>query len=460
MLAYFLAIDVGTTAIKFTVIHDGLVQAVHQEQVISYQEGLAHFQRAAEILMQVKKGILALPKKIRAQISGLGFSTAMHSLMPVVNGSTPDKIFLWSDQQSGACLKNFKEKNPELAEKFYLKTGTPIHAMSPFAKILFFQAAKTYGAEVAWYGIKEWLLYNFCGAYYLDYSVASATGLFNLAEKTWDAEILAYLGVDMAQLATLVDTTATFSLTAALSTELGLTQQPQVLAGASDGCLAAYASFIATRLPDSLTIGTSGAVRKVSSTPLLKAAGQNFCYYLQANQYVVGAPTNNGGNILAWGQQQFFPHEDFYQSLNGYLKETTPGAHGLRFFPYVYGERAPFWSNEKSAEFRGFTPQVTRSDLARSLVEGVLMNLKVLQQMVGETKALSLSGGFFQNATLTQMAADILNATCYLAAENEPTFGLYYLAGGVRQAPEASQIFQPQSQNAATYEKIFANYFA
>ncbi len=68
----------------------------------------------------------------------------------------------------------------------------------------------------------------------------------------------------------------------------GLKPEVEVMCGASDGCLAAYAGYISTGIRNSLTIGTSAAVRKVSETTVFDDQKQNFCYYLQDDLYVVG----------------------------------------------------------------------------------------------------------------------------------------------------------------------------
>lgn len=426
MTDLFLGIDIGTTAIKFGIIDEG--QLIHQQSTLlnTYTGDRGErYQKAEELQAALCSGIQALPQELRIAVRQVSFSTAMHSCMPVVNNKM-DKIYLWSDAQAEAVIEKFKQ-DPK-AQQFYLKTGTPIHPMSTFAKILFFKEKAKYPATTQWYGLKELVMKQFVGEYLIDYSTASATGLFNLKELNWDEEILNFLGISEKDLAKLTDTTDFFAILPECAALLGLSTEVKVYTGASDGCLAAFASYMATGITNSLTIGTSAAVRKVTQNTRFDISRQNFCYYLNPQWFVTGAPSNNGGCVLEWAGKTFFDSPaSLYAQLPELLAASSLGASGLRFHPYINGERAPYWSSGKKAELKYLSIQHTRADILRSLVEGVLMNVRQLTEMVGVDAQLSLSGGFFHTEILQQLTADILNKECWLSEVNEPIFGLYFL---------------------------------
>ncbi len=54
---------------------------------------------------------------------------------------------------------------------------------------------------------KEWIWYQWFGEWCVDASLASATGLYNLREGTWEAEVLALAGIPAEKLSTIVPTT-------------------------------------------------------------------------------------------------------------------------------------------------------------------------------------------------------------------------------------------------------------
>ena len=127
---------------------------------------------------------------------------------------------------------------------------------------------------------------------------------------------------------------------------------------------------VSTGIKNSLTIGTSAAVRKVTDQPVFDQR-QNFCYYLKEGQYVIGAPSNNGGASLLGSKETLAQDPDtFYESLPRIIEETTIGSHGLRFFPFINGERAPYWTSDIKASYHGLTIQHTRTDMIRGAIEG------------------------------------------------------------------------------------------
>ncbi|WP_125607827.1 gluconokinase [Lapidilactobacillus bayanensis] len=456
----FLGIDIGTTAIKFGVIAAG--EFIYQQALpiqTFYGDHGAKYQSARELLTQIKLGIQKIPANLRAAIKLLSFSAPMHSCRPIVPGQVNDRIYIWSDTQAQQTIAAYQQTTQ--AQEVYLKTGTPIHPMSPFAKIKHFKDQDQYSIATKWYGIKELVLQTFTGVARIDLATASATGLLNIHSLQWDQEILTDLGIDEQALAELVATTAEFAIVPELATELNLAQDVTVVAGASDGCLAALAGFKTTGIANSLTIGTSAAVRKVSAKIELDPARQNFCYYLQPDHYIIGAPSNNGGNVIAWASQQFAQDAtEFHAELPAILRASSVGANGVRFMPFLNGERAPYWDADKKASFQNIRADHTRADLIRSVIEGMLLNIHQLTDLVGVQAQISISGGVFHSPVLQQLTADILGLDCWLSAANEPIAGLYILITGqqLRTTTRLTAIkFDVQTHQR--YQQIYQDYF-
>ncbi|MFC4771287.1 gluconokinase [Enterococcus hermanniensis] len=453
-MAVFLGIDIGTTAIKIGVIQSNQVLYASEHRLQTYGDDTVKYQKGHELLMTLSEAVLAIPNVFRQQVETISFSTAMHSLMP---DDESKKIFLWSDFQAAIAIEAFKKTNE--APSFYEISGTPLHAMSPFAKILALRSE--YPQDIHWYGIKELVLQYFTGKPLIDYSTASATGLFDIHKRQWSKAILTYLKIEEAQLGELVDPTQLVEALPEICQKFGFKTSVSIMAGASDGVLAAYASFYRTGRTASLTIGTSAAVRQVTRSAKLNYKKQNFCYYLNEHYYVCGAPSNNGGCILSWAAEQFGKESlDFFANLPDILAQTEIGAKNLRFWPFLNGERAPYWSNDIAGGFQDLTLQHQRKDMIRSIIEGLLLNVARLVKLVAPNEELSISGGFFQTAVLGELAADIFGSTCYYAVENEPIFGLYYLLEQPELPKEkAKQIFRVNQANYNKYQAISKKYF-
>ncbi|MGO2696155.1 MAG: FGGY family carbohydrate kinase [Bavariicoccus seileri] len=423
----FLGIDIGTTAVKIGLISDGKLLYDDLRSLKTYRgEGGSAYQQLDDIIGAVKGLVLAIPQLYKEQIGVLSFSVAMHSTISL-DGVNDNIVRIWSDRTAEKTIKSFVDTTDQ-AVAFYKRTGTPIHSMTPFARIL--HGLHSNHGDYKWIGIKEAVMKEFCGDYWIDRSTAAATGLMDGQKFIWDKEILNYLGVSEQQLGKIVSPTTMFSINETVSKNLGLPKTAEMMIGGSDGVLAAYAGYMSSGIKRSLTIGTSMAVRKLSSKWLVDPSVQNFCYGLSPDLYVCGLPSNNGGCVLEWLHQTMFQDAtDFYGLIDDVLNRTEAGANDLQFLPYINGERAPFWTTEVHGSFSNVSITHTREDFLRAIIEGLLFNARFLQDKLGVDRELplSVSGGFFNNQALIDLAATVFHRNIVVTPTNEPLFGLYHL---------------------------------
>ena len=177
-----------------------------------------------------------------AQVPGkdvacIAFSAAMHSLIAVDANDIPlTPSLTWADNRAAPWALRVNAEHDGLA--IYRRTGTPIHPMSPFIKLLWLRHAhpELWARAARFIGIKEYVLKRLCGTYVVDHSIASATGLFNLESLEWDAGALTLAGIDPSRLSTLVATTHRLQFVdAAQAHALGLEARTPVIVGANDG---------------------------------------------------------------------------------------------------------------------------------------------------------------------------------------------------------------------------------
>ncbi|WP_148112218.1 gluconokinase [Vagococcus penaei] len=455
---YTLAIDVGTTNLKCHIFEGHQLVDNLSVPIETHYGSLGKiYQNPERILVQCQRLIRSVTQK-GYDISAIVFSTAMHSIMPIYDTQTDQELLIWQDYQSTAFVNQFKQE--KLAETFYQATGTPIHEMSPFAKIAHFKSKPWFKDVTKWLGIKEYLMEAFTGQCVIDYSVASATGLFNIHKKEWDQDILDYLDITSKELAKPVDTDRWYRIKPSLADELFISQDVKVYVGASDGCLASYASYLANGTANTLTLGTSGAVRKLSRQIELDDNGQTFCYYLTKDYWVIGGATNNGGHVLEWADRVFYGKQQLFKELNHIVTESPLGSRGVLFFPFLCGERAPLWDSTVTASFKGLTNQHEKVDLARSVMEGILFNAYFISELIQlEPRDLSINGGFFNHDILATMAADIFGKTCIQSLYSEPSFGAISLID-----PPVTHLFTNQKRifynedNHQRYMGYYDNY--
>ncbi|MEG0256297.1 gluconokinase [Vagococcus sp.] len=424
-MGLLLAVDIGTTAIKYRVeeANNNRTLLSKSTRITTYLVGAYATQNPTKILEQLKKDIVEISRNY-SNIDTIALSTAMHTLIPVEQEQLPQEMFLWSDNRSAKVIDDFKQ-DKEKSRLFYQKTGTPIHPMSPFAKLLYFRLSEEawYQRVTEWLDIKSLISRELTGETVVDYSVASATGIFNSHQLEWDQEILSFLMLDEKKLAKVVHPKTRLVLKQEMIEKLGVSVECELLIGASDGCMVALGSFNQTKSPLTITLGTSGAVRLLSSVRTLSSEENTFCYYLDEEQWVIGGPTNNGGRVFEWLSELFYEDkETLFSKLS-----DLPQVPYLVFMPYLQGERAPLWDSSQTGTFYGLTLQHKQPEMIQAVIEGVIFNLfYIFNQLSFSEKenTLVLSGGVFNNQVITQMVADIFQKKCYVSSQTEPTQGL------------------------------------
>ena len=99
---------------------------------------------------------------------------------------------IWSDSRAGAEAQAFFREVPE--EAWYMKTGNgfPAALYSVF-KLMWFRAHEPewFGRAATILGTKDYINYRLCGVRATDFSYASGTGVYDLATRRYDEELIA-----------------------------------------------------------------------------------------------------------------------------------------------------------------------------------------------------------------------------------------------------------------------------
>ncbi|WP_035051406.1 gluconokinase [Carnobacterium pleistocenium] len=424
---YTIGVDIGTTSTKAVLYQEDLqlVDSTYVGYDINQTEiGMAEQDPKAifQAVLTVIRTLMENRKEIKHQVAFISFSSAMHSVIVVdEKDELLTKCIIWADNRPAQLVAQLKKTSDWKA--LYRKTGTPVHAMTPLSKIMwlteYFPDILNKAKKII--GIKEYILYQLTGEYKIDYSIASATGLFNIHELDWDKDILKLVGIEESKLSEPVDVTYRWDTIRELyAREMAIDPKTNLVIGASDGCLSNLGVGAMEPGQTAITIGTSGAIRMVTNHIVLDAEGRTFCYYLSKNRWVIGGAVNNGGNVMAWLTDILFPAEGLLVDnigetrlvqLNRLAESIDPGADGLFFLPYLNGERAPLWESEATGSYIGLASSHTTGHMVRAAMEGVLFNLyevwQLIQEVGGPSKTIKITGGFLCSPLWKQMLVDI-----------------------------------------------------
>jgi gluconokinase len=463
------AIDIGTTSAKGLLIQsNGNVLASKQEFYETSFPQPGYAEQDPDLILQSVFGILKsiTPNQI---ISGVCFSSAMHSLMALdKNGKPLTPLMIWSDtrsaEQSGRLIEN------NLAQRLYEITGTQVHPMSPLCKLLWIKQhqSEIFISSFKFVSIKEYILFHLTGDFIVDHSIASATGLFDLDRRQWSTLALELIGVTEEKFSRPVPVHTALKVTKKNISELGLDGTPLIV-GASDGCLAQLGSHAMNKNDLSITIGTSGAVRTASNKRSIDPQGRIFNYILDNDNFVCGGATNNGTALLNWytNNMDSSASDDLMRFVDQVM-EIQPGCDGLLMIPYLLGERAPIYNPNARGVFFGVSIDHTKKHFQRALIEGICFQIRWsmegVEELFGEREKILISGGFTRSEKWIQILCDVLGKTLTLQETQDAStmgaamMGFKALAIKSEFVLQASKLFYPDPELHKVYTKSYLTF--
>ncbi len=470
-----LGVDIGTTSTKtvaFDLAGQPLVSHAVRYDLHEPAPGYAE-QDPDEILAAVVATLRRAVIDTGRPVAGVSFSSAMHSLIGLDAPGTPlTPVITWADSRASAQAERIRASAGGLA--VHRRTGTPVHPMSPLAKLVWFREQEPELCErvAHWVGIKDYVLLHLCEAMVTDHSLASASGLMDIHRLGWDPEALQLAGITPEQLPELVPTTTVLpGLTATAAGATGLPAGTPVVVGAGDGPLANLGLGAVRPGVAACSIGTSGAVRVMVDKPSVDPMGAVFCYALTENRWVIGGAINNGGVVLGWAGDALAPElvGEPEKKLLDLAAAVPAGAGGLVMLPYLLSERAPHWSAVPRGAYVGLTREHRRSHLVRAALEGVCQQLALVLTAMraagNEIHEMRATGGFAQSPFWRQLLADVLGMDVHFPTGHEgSSFGAALLGmqalGLIDSVDVAADLVtlaeavQPEPGAAATYAAL------
>lgn len=378
-----IGLDIGTTAVKAVAFHlasGRQVCAVHEYPLLEPNPGW-QVQDPDVVASAVLAALHEVARRAadlastRISWTGIAVSAAMHGLIALDADHRPlTPLVTWADGRAADEARALHASGQ--AQRLHLATGTPVHPMSPLAKLLWFgRHEPTLVARTRWWvGLKDYVLLRLTGTLVTELSSASGTGLLHLATRRWSPEALELAGISPDQLPEVLPTTAVLPLSA---TGAGLPTGTPVVVGAADGPMGNLGTGAMTVGTVGLSLGTSGAARMVLPHPTVDPSGRLFCYALTDDCWVAGGAVSNGGIVARWARDVFDPGASDGDLL-ARAGAVAPGSDGLAMVPYLLPERAPLWDPGIAGAYvgvrRGHTPQ----HFVRAAVEGVCLQLSTV----------------------------------------------------------------------------------
>jgi len=321
------------------------------------------------------------------------------------------------------------------------------------------------------------------GVFATDVSDASGMNLYDLERSGWSERILEAVGVDVARLPTLCQSTDVVGeVLPEAADAVGVAAGTPVVIGGGDGACAAAGAGVVSEGSAYNYVGSSSWIALASRQPIYDPSYRTFTFgHVVPGMFMPTGTMQAAGASYQWMRDQLCPVElqtaerlgvSPYELMNLEAESAPPGANGLIFLPYLLGERSPRWNPRARGAFIGLTIRHTRADMIRAVLEGVTMNLRVIldafRAQGAPIEAMRLIGGGARGRLWNHLMADIYGLPVQrLAILEEATSMGAALSGGVgvglypgfaamaeRMNPVA-EVIEPDDAARRVYDEVY-----
>ena len=469
-----LALDIGTSRCRATIFSaDGAVVGEASRPTMVETPAAGEVVLDPEHLWTDIAAIVGDLGPASAEIRGVGI-TAMLGIVPIDRDRRPlGPALLWSDRRAEAeadelAATGGRESLAIAARRLTAElTGPRLKWLSRHQPALFSRIEDVLS-------LKDFVLMRMTGALVTDETHASYSGLFDVDQRAWSAELCRLQEVASERLPPVqagTDMAGRVTETAARAT--GLAAGIPVAVGSSDGTVGAVGAG-AVRAGATIDVaGTTDVILHVAAAPVRDPDGAAIVNaYAAAGLWTVGGPTGLTGGAIDW-MARLLGYDSVGEAgaaLRDELAALPPGG-GPVFQPALTGSRFPDWNAAEQGMLLGLSSEHGPAALLRAAQEGaaftVRRSLSVVQRCGMSVAAVIVVGGLARDPDALQQRADILGLPLRTLANREASaVGAAMLAGvasgSFADLGEASaamvrydRTFVPDAARAAAYERPY-----
>ncbi|GEM_PF-2229127 len=430
-------LDVGTSATKYTVIDLSTGDVVARRRVEYARQdsavGVVSMRMYTEALEHLL-GDLAQEFMVRS----VALTTAWYSAISPTPGD--DLVYQWN---------SIWERNPDVERELrdYLDvSGCHIDILFPVYKLM--TAHLLQNVTFKPHGMKEYLIEWLTGERATDYSTASASGLLDIRRRDWNEPLLDKLGYHREEMPRLLRHNTAFG-------EVKIEGESVVVVpGLGDGASASYACKAVSEV--AANIGSTMAARELSAVIRHDSPERTWTFVVDESRYVNGGISSNGGSVLEWARK-----------ANWGIDEVKVSQGGERFYPWLHGERSPFWSADLRGSFTGIDVRTEMATLSAAIVKGVAFTLSRLINAMAHARSCSngvvVAGGGVRLSEMLRVVQGsvgvpltILKSFDYLASDGAALSAAEALGMPLELHHDVGMVLEPNDAFRDDYEKWIA----
>jgi len=327
--------------------------------------------------------------------------------------------------------------------------------------------------------VSGYLLYRTTGEMAYEWSVASGLGLFNFKTKKIDTLLMRFFGLDADKFPPLVKSIDKVGeLTEIAAEDLGLLPGIPVFGGAGDPMTAAVGSGTVNEGDACLNLGTSAFIGVLTRKQLTGRRGLATIQSADPDMLMMYGESSTAGASLEWAVRELYgadPGADAMAAMDRDVAESEPGAGGLIFTPWMFGERCPIPDESIRGAFINLSLNHTRQQMARAIYEGIAYNLRWILDSIDELygikcETLRVLGGGAQGKPWLKIIADVTGSKLEVLPDPRERLavgaalvagiglGIYPSFEALKPLVQVEFVVEPDDSHRDTYAELYAAY--
>jgi gluconokinase len=455
--ARVLALDLGTSSVRALVLdgHGVALPGVLARRPTSLEiddEGRAEL-GPDEVVAAIGECLDELAAKGELdQVAHVATSCAWHSVIAIdAAGRRQTGALTWADTRAAPLVPELRSRGD--MDRLQAITGARPHTLYWTVKLPWL-ASHLSPAPARYLGLAEYVTGALLGDESASPSMASGTGLLELATARWDSQALELAGVDERALPAV----AAGGWTGRLGPE-GARRWPALAEttwhpATGDGAASNVGAGCVTPDQVAINIGTSAAIRAVEPADQAGPLHRELWRYLVDDHRVVtGAAFSGAGNLYAWLRQvTTLPEEG---SVEGDLATVPPGSRGVVVMPYHAGSRPPLDLAAGSGAITGLSLATTPIEILAATLEAVCYRLAagyeaLAATLPAEPEVVASGGAIVASPWWQQTLADVLGRPVRVVDEPEASArGAALLALDLTTEPATLRVVEPRPDAAS-----------
>jgi D-xylulose kinase len=360
----------------------------------------------------VRQALAKAPAGTARKVAGLAVSGQQHGFVPLdANDRVIRPAKLWCDTSTAAEAEGIIRRNGGL-RRLIQKTGNGLPAGFTASKILWLKKhePRHYARLATVLLPHDYLNFWLTGEKTMECGDASGTGFFDVRRRKWSDPVLRSMDARLTSfLPRLIPPGGTAGDLSVFSARaLGLRPGIPVAPGGGDNMMGAIGTGNVVPGVVTLSLGTSGTIYAYSDRPAVDPEGEVAAFCDSTGGWLplvctmnVTIATEAMGRVLGLAHQEW----------TRLAEKVRAGSDGLRFIPYLQGERTPNLPHA-TASYEGLNLEnFTAGHLARATLEGISeglnYGLKRLRSLGIRPREIRLTGGGSKNPLWRQILADI-----------------------------------------------------